>query len=442
MKVAIAGYGVEGKASYQYWHELGHEVTIVDERDLSPYDLPYGSEVILGKNAFKSLSSFELVVRTPSLSPHSIRTKGKIWSATNEFFAHCPAQIIGVTGTKGKGTTASLIAAILRAAGKTVHLVGNIGVPALEELPSINADDIVVFELSSFQLWDLEKSPHIAVVLMIEPDHLDVHKDMKDYVAAKANIRKHQDFDDLCLYHPTNELSRQIAYTVDWHGGKADAHQVEDWESQASRYAVPEDGQAYIKENTFFVQNKALCETDALQLPGKHNLENTCAAISAALTVTDDISAIEKGLRSFSGLPHRLKRVRVVRDVTYYDDSIATTPGSAMAAIQAFSEPKLLILGGKDKGGDYTELIKLCKTTDTHVIAIGANGRSIAKLCHKYHVAVTDLTGKDMDEIVRTAQHLATPGSVVILSPAAASFDMFASYADRGEKFVTAVEAL
>lgn len=427
MKVAIAGYGVEGKASYQYWRALGHDVTIVDERDLSPYELPYGSKSILGKGAFKALKDFELVVRTPSLPPHNIRTAGRIWSATNEFFARCPAPIIGVTGTKGKGTTSSLIASILEAAGKTVHLVGNIGVPALEELTTITSDDVVVFELSSFQLWDLEKSPQVAVVLMIEQDHLDVHKNFKDYVEAKANISRHQSSESISIYHPNNELSRQIA---------------ERGEGRAVRYAVPDDGQVYVKSNTFFVRDTPLCETSVLQLPGAHNVENACAAISAALTVTDDISAIEDGLKRFSGLPHRLKRVRVVHDVTYYDDSIATTPGSAMAAIKAFSEPKFLILGGKDKGGDYTELIKLCKTSDVHVLAIGANGASIVKLCRKQHVAVTDLSGKNMQQIVHAASELATPGSVVILSPAAASFDMFKSYADRGEQFVAAVEAL
>ena len=427
MKVAIAGYGVEGKTSYQYWRALGHDVTIVDERDLSPYELPYGSKSILGKNAFKALKDFELVVRTPSLPPSSIRTSGQIWSATNEFFARCPAPIIGVTGTKGKGTTSSLIASILEAAGKKVHLVGNIGVPALEELPALTSDDVVVFELSSFQLWDLEKSPQVAVVLMIEQDHLDVHKNFKDYVEAKANISRYQSAEGVTIYHPTNDLSKQIA---------------ERGEGRSVRYAVPDDGQVYIKSNTFFAQDTPLCETSALQLPGIHNLENACAAISAALTVEDDISAIEKGLKSFSGLPHRLKRVRVVRDVTYYDDSIATTPGSAMAAIKAFSEPKFLILGGKDKGGDYMELIKLCKTSDVHVLAIGANGRNIIKLCRKQNVAVTDLTGKDMGQIVRAASQLAGPGSIVILSPAAASFDMFKSYADRGEQFVAAVEAL
>lgn len=427
MKVAIAGYGVEGKVSYQYWQKLGHEVTIIDERDLSPYDLPYGSSTILGKNAFKSLKDFDLVIRTPSLSPDKLRTNGKVWSATNEFFDKCPAPIVGVTGTKGKGTTSSLIAAILSAAGKKVHLIGNIGVPALEVLTNVTADDIVVFELSSFQLWDLEKSPQVAVVLMVEPDHLDVHKDMDEYINAKANICSHQSGSDVCLYHPTNDLSARIAA----HG-----------EGMKKQYAVNDDDQVYIKENTFFVQNKALCSTDAVQLPGAHNLENACAAISAALMFTDNVSAIEQGLKSFTGLPHRLKVVREIRGVTYYDDSIATTPGSALAAIRAFPEPKLLILGGKDKGGDYTELIGHCKVSDTHVLAIGSNGKAIAKLCQKAHVAVSDLTGKNMSEIVSEAQRLATPGSVVILSPAASSFDMFKSYADRGDQFVKAVGEL
>lgn len=429
MKVAIAGYGVEGKASYQYWRSLGDEVTIVDERDLSPYELPYGGSSILGKNAFKALGDFDLVIRTPSLSPDSLKTSGTVWSATNEFFDKCPAPIIGVTGTKGKGTTASFIAGILKAAGKTVHLVGNIGVPALAELPAIADDDIVVYELSSFQLWDLRKSPQVAVVLMIEADHLDVHRDLDDYVNAKANIRRYQTSDDITIYHPTNTLSKRIAET----GEQA---------VPSARYAVADDDQVYIKENTFFVQDRALCGIETVQLPGYHNLENACAAISAALRFTDDASAIERGLSGFTGLPHRLKRVREVRGVTYYDDSIATTPGSAIAALQAFSQPKLLILGGKDKGSDYTNLIAQCKATDTHVLTIGANGPTLAKLCRKQHVAVTELGGTTMDEIVAEAQDIATPGSAVILSPAAASFDMFKSYADRGEQFVAAVERL
>lgn len=427
MKVAIAGYGVEGKVSYDYWRAQGDEVTIVDERSLSPYDLPYGSSSVLGKHAFKSLRDFDLVVRTPSLPPSSLKGSGTIWSATNEFFDKCPAPIIGVTGTKGKGTTASFIAGILRASGKTVHLVGNIGVPALAELPKITRDDIVVFELSSFQLWDAAKSPQVAVVLMIEADHLDIHRNLEDYVDAKANIRRHQTANDITIYHPTNTLSQRIA---------------EMGAAPAARYAIADDAQVYIKENTFFVQDTALCSIDVVKLPGHHNLENACAAISAALRFTDDTSAIEKGLSSFTGLPHRLKRVREVRGVTYYDDSIATTPGSAIAALQAFSQPKLLIVGGKDKGSDYAPLIAQCKATDTHVLTMGANGPKLAKLCRDDHVAVTELSGTTMSAIVTETQALATPGSVVILSPAAASFDMFSSYSDRGEQFVAAVEGL
>lgn len=427
MKVAIAGYGIEGKASYDYWYARGDDVTIVDERDLSAYDLPYGAKSILGKSAFRSLDGFDLVVRTPSLPPAKLKRAAKLWSATNEFFANCPAPIIGITGTKGKGTTASLTASILRAAGKTVHLVGNIGVPALAELPKIASDDIVVFELSSFQLWDLEASPQVSVVLMMEPDHLDIHKNLQDYIDAKSNIRRHQSGEDICLYHPTNTLSKRIAQTAT---------------GPAARYAVADDGQVYIKENTFFIQDTKLCSIDAVQLPGHHNLENACAAISAAYRFTDDRSAIETGLKAFSGLPHRLKFVRELRGVTYYDDSIATTPGSAIAALQAFSQPKLIILGGKDKGADYRPLIELCRDTDTHVLAIGSNGPAIAKLCEKAHVAVTELGMAPMADIVAAAAREAIDGSAVILSPAAASFDMFLNYSDRGDQFVAAVEKL
>jgi len=429
MKVAIAGYETEGKVSYDYWRNLGHEVTIFDEQELSPYDLPYGVDSVLGKSAFKHLSGYDLVIRTAGLNPAKIKTDGKIWSATNEFFAKCPAPIIGVTGTKGKGTTASLVAAILTAAGKTVHLVGNIGIPALSVLPTINPDDIVVFELSSFQLWDAQMSPHVAVVLMMEPDHLDVHKDMKEYVRAKSNIRRYQSDDDICIYHSTNELSAKVV-------ASSAAGKIE-------RYGIADDGAVYIKENTFFVQNKALCNVDAVHLPGAHNLENACAAITAALPFIDGAyDAIEKGLRSFKGLPYRLKLVAEKNGVSYYDDSIATTPGSAIAAINAFDEPKLLILGGSDKGADYTELIKLCKSTDTHVLVIGSIASKLRKLCEKHHVAVTDLAGKSMHEIVQSASKLAASGWVVILSPAAASFDMFEDYIDRGDQFVNAVKGL
>lgn len=425
MRVAIAGYGIEGKANLEYWRALGHDITVVDERhelsDLSP-DVPS----ILGPGSFENLSDFDMVVRTAGLAPTRIKTNGVIWSATNEFFEKCPADIIGVTGTKGKGTTASLIASILRAAGKTVHLVGNIGVPALEVLPQIQQQDIVVYELSSFQLWDIKKSPHIAVVLMIEPDHLDVHANLKDYIDAKANIIRYQSTEDTAIY-----LSSASSYTE----GIVEV-------SKGQKIPYPDQRYAHVVDADFWYGEQYLCPIDVLKLPGKHNVENTCAAITAIYRYTQDADAIAEGIQTFEGLPHRLKLVDEFTGVRYYDDSISTTPGSAMAAIDSFEEPKLLILGGKDKGSDYSELISRCKSTTTHVLSIGANGQSIAELCKQNGVTVTELSGKNMGEIVQTAASLAVPGNVVVLSPAAASFDMFKSYSDRGDHFVAAVKAL
>lgn len=438
MKIAIAGYGAEGKSNYQYFAGRG-EVTIVDERLEIP-DLPAGVPTLLGPGVFERLEDFDLVVRTAGLNPNKIRTSGKVWSATNEFFAACRTDIIGVTGTKGKGTTASLIESILRAAGKKTVLVGNIGRPALDALDEANQADVVIYELSSFQLWDLEKSPLVAVVLMIETDHLDVHADMAEYVAAKANIRRYQGQDGICFYHPTNPYSRQIAETDEW---AEDEHEHKEFLAQAIRYNDPaEKRSVYVQGGNFWVDNQPICPLEALQLPGAHNAENACAAISAARQYTVDNAAIEAGLRAFKGLDHRLKLVGEHGGVRYYDDSIATTPGSAMAAIRAFSEPKVLILGGSDKGADYTELVKLCKNTGTCVVAIGQTGSQIAELCRQHGTPVREVGRAPMGEIVAAASSLALPGGVVILSPASASFDMFTSYGDRGNQFIAAVNQL
>lgn len=435
MKVVIAGFGVEGKASYDYWRARGDEVAIADERaDLT--DAPADAQLILGPDAFAQLGEFDRVIRSPSVRPDKLPYGDKVWSATNEFFAQCPAPIIGVTGTKGKGTTCSLITSILRAAGKTVHLVGNIGQPALAVLPSITPDDIVVYELSSFQLWDLQKSPHVAVVLGIEPDHLDVHADFAEYVAAKTNIRKYQGQDDLCYYHPTNDIARQIAMTGDW---PEDESEQAVWQAQAFRYATPEA--VYVQDGNFIVHDEVICPTSAVQLLGEFNIENACAAISAARNFTVDSRAIEQGLREFTGLPHRLKFVAEVDRIRYYDDSIATTPGSAIAALKAFEQPKIIILGGSDKGADYTDVIEVCRETESQVLAIGQTGLVIRELCAKLGVVCARVDG-DMAEVLHKAHELAHAGDVVILSPASASFDQYRSYADRGDQFIAAVETL
>lgn len=430
MKIAIAGYGIEGEANYAYWAaQGGHDITIVDEKEQPDRELPLGVPTILGPDSFSKLNGFDLVVRTASLAPTRIVTDGKMWSATNEFFEKSPAPIIGVTGTKGKGTTASLIASMFEASGRKTWLVGNIGISALNALENIGSEDIVVFEISSFQLWDLERSPQTAVVLLIEPDHLNVHKDMQDYVWAKGEIRAHQKEGDICFYHPTNTYSREVA--------------ERSTEGITMRYGIPDDGAVYARDGEFWQKSEVICPTNILQLIGDHNIENACAAVSVARAHGLSIDAIEDGLAGFSGLPHRLKFVREVTGVRYYDDSIATTPSSAVAALRSFSQPKVIILGGSSKGSDFGVLAREMAKQQAYAILIGDEAPTIAAALDAEHVtAYETIENATMPIIIERAHTLAQPGSVVLLSPSSASFGLFKDYTDRGDQFVTVVNAL
>ena len=432
MKIAIAGYGQEGKSSYKYWSaDPKNELTVFDENKIDQME-PDGVFAIIGSDAFSQLNGYDLVIRTAGLAPSKIVTDGKIWSATNEFFAKCPAPIIGVTGTKGKGTTASLIASIFEAAGKKVWLLGNIGTPSLDALGEIKADDIVVYELSSFQLWDLESSPHIAVVLLIEPDHLNVHTDFGDYVDAKSNIRRFQKSGDLCVFNPANELSLQIANVSS--------------EGKAVRYAVPDDGGVYIKEDAFYENEHKICSIDALQLIGNHNVENACAALTVArfykLTDTD----IESGLRKFQGLPHRIEFIREIDGVKYYNDSFSSAPSATIAAIKSFEQPEILILGGIDKGADFSELADAIANQNNikSVIIMGEIRHKLAETIKQVspslQVETTDLT--TLQPIIELAKSYARSGDVVVMSPGCASFDMFINFYDRGNQFRDIVNSL
>jgi UDP-N-acetylmuramoylalanine--D-glutamate ligase len=430
MNIAIAGYGLEGEENYKYWAAQGdHTITIVDEKMVPDRPLPEDVPTLLGPGVFEQLQDFDMVIRTAGLSPFKIKTNGKIWSATNEFFEKSPAKIIGVTGTKGKGTTSSLIASIFEAAGKKVWLVGNIGTSAIEALERIGSEDIVVFELSSFQLWDIERSPHTAVVLLIEPDHLNVHIDMEDYVAAKGHIRTHQLDGDICIYHPTNHYSHQIALSNS-HG-------------QILRYGIPEDGGVYERDGEFLQRGEVICPTSVLQLIGAHNVENACAAITVAREHGLSIDAIEEGLKSFRGLKHRLSFVRETQGVRYYDDSIATTPGSAIAALRAFDTPKIIILGGASKGTDFSVLAREMKQHDVKAILIGDEATNIARTLDAESISQYEIIeNATMPFVVSRAHTLAAPGSVVLLSPSSASFGLFKDYADRGDQFIAAVNSL
>ncbi len=430
MKIAIAGFAVEGRANYDYWsRQPDADITIADQRELSVEEVPEGVATITGPDAFQKLNGFDLVVRTASLSPRNIVTDGKIWSATNEFFAKCPAPIIGVTGSKGKGTTCSLITSILQADGYKVWLVGNIGLASLEVIPDIKPEDVVVYELSSFQLWDAERSPRTAVLLMIEQEHLDIHADMDDYVNAKGNITRHQSADDRLIYFAGNQYTERIAST-----------------SQAQKIAFPENTSAHVVEGDFWYGEQKMCSTNTLRIRGQHNLTNAIAAINAVWPMLRNTASIEAGLGSFVGLPHRLSYVATVEDVEYYDDSIATTPASAIAALRAFpvDQPKVIILGGSFKGSDFTDLaIEIPKHADVRALLIGDEAARISGLFEEHGIqGYETLSDQTMPGIVQRAHDIAKAGGVVLLSPSAASFGLFKNYADRGDQFAAAVKAL
>ena len=444
MKIALIGFGLEAKSAYDYFKSIDQNNTfeIYDENPKSKIELPNGVKFFGDFHDFSKIQA-DLIVRTPAVNPRRLPKNAKITSVTNLFFEKCPAPIIGVTGSKGKGTVSSFITEILRAAGLKVYLVGNIGLPALNELSKIQKDDAVIYELSSFQLWDVQKSPHIAILNNLEVDHLDVHDGFEDYVAAKMNIAKNQTENDFFIFNVENSIVLK---------------NVENLKNQLKAELQPfqDYNLAHIQENYFLWGDEVLFETDILKIPGEHNQKNACAAMIATFDflrekgfeIEEIFDFWREGLSKFTGLPHRLKFVREFEGVQFYDDSIATTPGSAIAALNSFKKPKILILGGSNKGADLSELIeKISKIPEQELRKVILMGAESSKLAQKLTQAGFERfinLGQEtnMQEVVKTAFKNAKSGDVVILSPAHASFDMFKSYVDRGEQFVENVNLL
>jgi UDP-N-acetylmuramoylalanine--D-glutamate ligase len=437
MKIAIIGYGIEGKSSYQYFSKSpSNQVEIRDQND--KLELKPGIESKLGQKYLDDLNSFDLVVRSSGIQPEIILDRYPdlrhgLSSQLNEFLSVCPSKkIIGVTGTKGKGTTSTLIAQMLEKAGKSTVLGGNIGLPMLDMLDRINGDTYVVLELSSFQLVDLsEPSPHWAVCLMVVPEHLNWHPDLAAYLEAKSKLFENQTHEDVAIYFSGSDYAKQIASKS---SGKQIAYFSEDSAEGAS-----------LKDNQLIIAGQVICQDSEVKLLGQHNLQNVCAAITVLWQITKDVQAIRTVVTSFSGLEHRLEFVDEVNSVKFYDDSFGTTPETAIVAIAAINQPKVLIAGGSDKGADYSAMVNAIITGNVkHVICIGNTGVTIAGLLEKTEIPYT-LLGIDeanIEDIVRQALNRAEPGDAVLLSTGSASFDMFANYKDRGDSFKKAVRLL
>ncbi len=432
MKIAILGWGSQGQSAYEYWNRDGNQLTIRDANE--QIVVPNGVTAQLGADYLTNLDNFDLLIRTPALHPRDIVAANrpeildKVWSNTNEFFKVCPTKnIIAVTGTKGKGTTSTLIAKMLEAAGKKVHLGGNIGIPPLELLKAgIQLDDFVVLELANFQLIDLKTSPHIAVCLIVESEHMDWHEDMEEYIAAKQQLFINQSPEDIAIYYAKNENSHSIACA-----------------SEGQLIPYYKKPGAEVIDNTIQINGQTICKTDELKLLGQHNWQNVCAAVTVVWQVVQDISAMHSVLTNFTGLEHRLELVRELNGVKYYDDSFGTTPNTAQVAIEAFTQPKVVILGGSDKGASFNELAQTVKNNNVRaVVVIGKMGKPISEALQKLGYKNIVEGGNTMSEIVATAHAQAQLGDVVLLSTACASFDMFKNYQDRGEQFKSAVLAL
>jgi len=426
-KVAVIGLGIEGRDAINFLLEKGADVTLFDKNEVS--DLNFDGidkdriGIVAGENYLKDgLSGFEFVVRSPGVYrfiPEIVEAESRgveITSAIKIFFEECPAKIIGVTGTKGKGTTSTLIYEILKSAGKDVYLSGNIGKPYLGLLPALKEDSWVVLEMSSFQLMDMKVSPHISVVLNITEDHLDWHKDRNEYVSAKANIVKYQSQSDFAVVNEEYETSRNFANLT-----KA--------------------------MSTLFSKDKLEAKfKEGLLLRGEHNLENIAAAVTVGKCIGVSEETILETVRNFKGLEHRLELVAEVDGKTFYNDSFATGPQPTIAAVNSFTEPETLILGGSDKGLDYKELGNAiaAKGNVKSVIVIGDTRKKISEALdgEGAGINILDLEYSPMDEIVKKAFEITPDGGVIVLSPGAASFDMFENYKDRGVQFKNSVAKL
>ena len=382
-----------------------------------------------------------MIFRTPGLRPdvpelEAARARGSVITSEMEvFFQVCPCPIIAVTGSDGKTTTTTIIAELLRAAGHTVHVGGNIGHPLLAEAGSIRPTDWAVLELSSFQLMTMTRSPHIAVLTNLAPNHLDVHKSMEEYVWAKENIFRHQQPGDTAIFNLDNAITRELSAHAP---GRA---------LYFSRREEPENG-VFLRGDAVISRRdgreRQIMTTEDIRLPGVHNVENYMAAIAAVDgLVPDDV--IRTFARAFNGVEHRIELVRTWRGVRFYNDSIASSPSRTIAGLRSFKEKVILIAGGYDKhipfdvlGPEVVEHVKL-------LILCGATADKIRAAVEQApgyrpgHPEILDVT--PFQRAVETARDRAVPGDVVTLSPACAAFDQFKNFMERGKTFKAIVNS-
>lgn len=444
--VAVIGIGVSNTPLLRLLLREGIAVTACDRSDRAKLGAlaeeleAAGAVLQLGDGYLQGLDQ-DVIFRTPGLRPdvpelEAARARGSVITSEMEvFFQVCPCPIIAVTGSDGKTTTTTIIAELLRAAGHTVHVGGNIGHPLLAEAGSIRPTDWAVLELSSFQLMTMTRSPHIAVLTNLAPNHLDVHKSMEEYVWAKENIFRHQQPGDIAVFNLDNAITRELSAHAP---GRV---------LYFSRREDPENG-VFLRGDAVISRRdgheRQIMTTEDIRLPGVHNVENYMAAIAAVEGLVPD-ETIRTFARTFNGVEHRIELVRTWHGVRFYNDSIASSPSRTIAGLRSFKEKVILIAGGYDKhipfdvlGPEVVEHVKL-------LILCGATADKIRAAVEQApgyrpgHPEILDVT--PFQRAVETARDRAVPGDVVTLSPACAAFDQFKNFMERGKTFKSIVNS-
>lgn len=448
-RVAIIGLGREGTALAKFLSRHGARVTVTDMKskealrdridELKALPIRY----LLGGHPDELLDT-DIIFVSPGV-PQDIpilleaqRRGVALSSETSLFFSLCRAPIIGITGSSGKTTTTSLVGEIMRAAGFRTFVGGNIGSPLIGVVEDIGPLDKVVMELSSFQLEVLGQSPHIAAILNLSPDHLDRHQSVDDYVNAKTNILRFQQEEDYAVLNADQPLTRQL---------------VKECRGQALLFSR----QHHVSAGAFLDRERIIvgwngdewkiCHTSELQLPGSHNVENALAACAIAAAAGAHAEAMQAGVTSFKGVEHRLELVAEVDGVRYYDDSIATSPQRVVAALNSFSEPIILLAGGREKHLPLGELTQLIVKKAKFLVLFGEAAPMLEEavtdvLRDKGATDLPIIRSSDLAQAVRTAHRMSEAGDVVLLSPAFTSFDMYRDFAERGDHFKALVREL
>ena len=440
-KILVMGLGVSNRPLVRMLLAYGCDVTGCDKTPRDQFDdelrelAAFGCKMKVGDGYLEDLSA-DLVFRTPGMHPNipalcALRNSGaKITSEMEVFFELCPCTIIAVTGLDGKTTTTTLISEMLKASGKKVWLGGNIGTPLLPLIDQMQASDYAVVELSSFQLMDMERSPHIAVVTNLAPNHLDVHKDMQEYIDAKINLFRYQGKEDILIVNADNDITSAF---------------VGNGTTRYFSYSSGVKSGTYLEGDMICRAGTAVLNKKEIVIPGEHNVENYMTAIMAVDGLVED-ETIRQVARTFGGVEHRIEFVREKDGVRFYNDSIASSPTRTIAGLKSFSQKVILLAGGYDKKIPYDVL---GPHIVEHVKAVYLCGATADKI----RAAVENAPGytvgnpllidcEDLKDATLKAARDAKAGDVVLMSPASASFDQFKNFEVRGNYFKALVKEL